>query len=140
MENIRGRTGNGDVQIKPGWIFPKCPKNKWLYNKWFNRIKTNVLLDDVLEQLLVLNDYLDYCLHLSTIKRKIILINKYINEYIQIDQILVFLDSMKLTFQLMVYFLYHQLQLMMNDKIELIVDYFIDDKNQFNYLWIYIRK
>jgi hypothetical protein len=99
-----------------------------------------VLLDDVLEQLLVLNDYLDYCLHLSTIKRKIILINKYINEYIQIDQILVFLDSMKLTFQLMVYFLYHQLQLMMNDKIELIVDYFIDDKNQFNYLWIYIRK
>ena len=24
-EKVRTRTGNGDVHIKPGWTFPKCP-------------------------------------------------------------------------------------------------------------------
>lgn len=26
IEKMRGRTGNGEVQIKPGWTFPKCPR------------------------------------------------------------------------------------------------------------------
>jgi len=82
-----------------------------------------VLLDDVLEQLLVLNDYLDYCSHLSTSQKFILVVHQIETMNVQIDQILVFLDLMKSTFQLMVYFPHRPLLLMMNDKIELIADY-----------------
>ncbi len=58
-------------------------------------IKIYVLLDDVLEQLLVLNDYLDYYSHKSKITKLFYYLVKFKKINLQIDQQSEFLDLMK---------------------------------------------